>query len=62
MKSKTKIVKHGNEAELKCPHVIRKRAGDESWDMCELNANSCLKEHGLYKCDIYEEYLNEQTD
>ena len=45
------------EEEARCPHVIRKRAGDESYDICELNSKPCLAEHGLYECDIYQEYL-----
>ncbi len=39
----------------RCPHIIRKRAGDESYDICELNTKACLIEHGLYECEIWNE-------
>ena len=42
-----------------CPEVRRKRAGDESYDICNLNTKSCLIEHGLYVCPYYENYLEE---
>ena len=43
----------------RCPHCMRKLAGDETYELCGINDKSCLIEHGLYKCDIYEEYLVE---
>uniref|UniRef100_A0A6M3KGB5 Uncharacterized protein n=1 Tax=viral metagenome TaxID=1070528 RepID=A0A6M3KGB5_9ZZZZ len=45
-----------------CPEVRRKRAGDESYDICDINGKSCLIEHGLYECAIYDEYLKELKD
>lgn len=46
----------------RCPHVIRKLAGDESYDICEINMKSCLIEHGLYECEIYDEWGKEVID
>ena len=46
---------------MKCPHIIRKRAGDETYDLCELTERPsgriqpCLIEHGLYECKTWEE-------
>ena len=47
-------------AEERCPYIIRKQAGDESYDICELNTKSCLEEHGYYTCDIWEEIKKEE--
>ena len=38
----------------RCPHIIRKRVGDESYDICDLKGKSCLIEHGLYECETWE--------
>ena len=46
----------------RCPYVIRKRAGDESYDICEIETNFCPIEHGLYECSIYDEFLQEVED
>lgn len=40
-----------------CPEVRHKRAGDETYDICDLNGKACLIEHGLYECEIYYEFL-----
>lgn len=45
--------------DTECPEVRHKRAGDESYDVCDLNGKACLIEHGLYECDYYNEYLEE---
>lgn len=42
-----------------CPHIIRRSAGDETYDICELNTKACLIEHGLYKCETWEEIQDE---
>lgn len=42
-----------------CPEVRRKRAGDETYDVCNLNSKPCLIEHGLYECNYYNDYLRE---
>jgi len=47
-------------AEERCPYIIRRQAGDESYDTCELTTNSCLIEHGLYTCDTWEEIKKEE--
>ena len=44
---------------LECPEVRHRRAGDESYDICDLNTKACLIEHGLYRCDYYESPLAE---
>ena len=36
-----------------CPHIRRKLANDETYDICELNTKFCLIEHGLYECRIW---------
>ena len=51
----------------RCPHIIRKRAGDESYDLCELSdrpsgLKSCLIEHGLYECETWEEIKKEMNE
>lgn len=43
----------------KCPHVIRMQAGDETYDICELNTKSCLIEHGQYECEEFNFWLKE---
>lgn len=45
--------------EDECPHIIRKSAGDETFDFCEINDKFCLKESGS-ECDIYNEWLKEK--
>jgi len=50
------------EPEDRCPHIIRKQAGDESYDICELNTKPCLIEHGLYECEIWEEIKREWAE
>ena len=51
--------------EERCPHIIRKQAGDETYDLCELTERpsgriqSCLIEHGLYECETWKEIYNE---
>lgn len=44
----------------RCPHIITKQAGDETYDICELNTKSCLEEHGLYECDTWEAIKREE--
>ena len=52
-------------AEERCPHVIRKRAGDETYDLCELTERPsgriqpCLIEHGG-ECEIYNEWREDE--
>ncbi len=43
----------------RCPHIIRKLAGDETYDMCELNDKICLIEHGIYECETWDEIQKE---
>ncbi|KKL94508.1 hypothetical protein LCGC14_1863950 [marine sediment metagenome] len=49
---------------MKCPHIIRKSAGDESWDFCELTEKpsgrikGCLLESGDV-CETWEEIQGE---
>ena len=43
----------------RCPHIIRKRVGDESYDICDLNTKSCLIEHGLYECETWNKIQEE---
>ena len=50
------------EPENRCPHIRRVRAGDESYDICELNTKPCLIEHGLYECEIWEEIKREWVE
>ena len=45
-----------------CPYIIRKRAGDESYDICELKGSSCLIEHGHYTCETWEEIKQEEAN
>ena len=52
---------------MMCPHLISKRAGDETYYLCELTERpsgrikSCLAEHGD-KCEIWEELREEDGD
>ena len=48
--------------DIDCPEVRHKRAGDEAYDICNLNTKSCLIEHGLYECDYYNDYLKEKEE
>jgi len=49
--------------EGECPEVRHKRAGDESYDMCNLVIDKpCLIEHGLYRCEYFEQYLEEEDN
>jgi len=43
---------------MKCPHIITKRAGDESMDWCELVDKQCLLVGG-YECEEWEEIKKE---
>lgn len=43
----------------RCPYIIRKLAGDETYDICVINMKRCLIEHGLYECKIWDEYKEE---
>lgn len=43
-------------AELRCPEVVSKRVGDESYDQCRLNGKPCNGE-----CEIFNEYLIENN-
>ena len=47
------------KTEERCPYIIRKQAGDESFDICELNTKSCLLVSGL-PCDTWEEIKKEE--
>ena len=40
---------------MECPHIQRKRADDETYDICELNTKPCLIEHGHYECETWNE-------
>ena len=44
-----------NTKDDECPYILRKLAGDETYDTCEINTKSCLIEHGLYECEIWNE-------
>jgi len=48
----------------RCPEIIRKLAGDETYDICNLNDKPCLIEHGLYECEewnqIQAEWIEEE--
>ena len=46
-------------AEERCPYIIRRQAGDESYDTCELDTAFCLTEHEHY-CTIWEEIKKEE--
>lgn len=46
--------------EGECPEVRHKRAGDETYDICNLTGKACLVEHGLYTCEYFEKYLKER--
>ena len=35
----------------RCPHVIRKRAGDETYYICKLDGRLCSKEYTGNECD-----------
>ena len=43
----------------RCPNIIRKLAGDETYDTCDLNSKPCLIEHGLYECEEWDRILAE---
>lgn len=49
--------------ELRCPEVVSKVAGDESYDMCGLNGYPCIigniGDGG--ECEIFNEYLIENN-
>ena len=49
------------EPENRCPHIIRKQAGDESIDICEINDKICLLV-GDYECEIWEEIKREWAE
>ncbi len=60
MSDKGTCEKHGEFVLIEgCPYIQRKRAGDESYDVCELTTDFCNEEHG-YPCKIYQEYLKEE--
>jgi len=40
--------------EDRCPYIQRKLAGDETYDICELNGTQCIL-IGLYECEIWKE-------
>ena len=61
MYSRNPKARHRREMMGSCPEVRHKRAGDEYYDICDLNGKHCLIEHGL-KCEYYEEYLKEAQD
>jgi len=44
----------------RCPHIIRRQAGDETYDLCELTTKPCLTEHGLYECEVWKEIQKEE--
>ncbi len=44
-----------------CPEVRHKRAGDESYDVCDIKGRFCAVEHGG-ECEHYKEYLKELED
>ena len=44
--------------EAKCPYIQRKQAGDETYDICVLNTNFCLIEHG-YECETWNKIKEE---
>lgn len=43
----------------RCPHIIRKRAGDESYDDCKFLGIRCMIEHGHYECETWNEIQGE---
>uniref|UniRef100_A0A6H1ZK89 Uncharacterized protein n=1 Tax=viral metagenome TaxID=1070528 RepID=A0A6H1ZK89_9ZZZZ len=43
-----------------CPHIITKLAGDETYDLCDLNNKHCLIEHGHYECEVRNEIQAER--
>ncbi len=45
--------------EERCPYIARRQSGDETYDLCDLNHKACLIEHGLEKCEIWEEIQQE---
>lgn len=51
----------------KCPYAVVKRAGDESYTLCELTLRpsgriqGCVLEGG-YDCEEYNEWLKEEED
>jgi len=46
----------------RCPHIQRKLAGDEAYDICEINTKPCVIEHGLYECETWEEIQKEWAE
>ena len=44
-----------------CPEVRHKRAGDETYDICNLVDKPCLIEHGLYECEYYNQFIEEEA-
>ena len=45
-----------------CPYIQRKLAGDETYDICEINGKPCLIEHRLYECEIWNEIRADCTN
>ena len=45
-----------------CPEVRHRRAGDESYDWCDVADKYCLIQHGTLECEIYNDYLKELED
>lgn len=49
---------HGRLIVRECPHIIRKSAGDETYDICEINTKGCLLEGGS-ECETWNEIREE---
>lgn len=43
----------------RCPNIITRRAGDESYDMCSEADKECLIQHGHYECETWNEIQKE---
>ena len=48
--------------EGECPEVRHKSAGDESYDICDLNGKLCLLEEGFCECEYFNDYLKEELN
>jgi len=51
--------KQDNKATERCPNLIAKSAGDETYYFCDINDHPCLREYGDDICEEYEEIMKE---
>ena len=58
VRAKRSSSKGGEMEEAKCPYIQRKQADDETYDICVLNTNFCLIEHG-YECETWNKIKEE---